>query len=492
MRSFIFILLCCCSFPAFALIDYNTNCIAAYQKITAFKLPEARLLIAKEKKNNPQNAAILFLENSVDFFSLFANENEEEFHRLEKNKALRIAALEKEDQKDPYTQYFIAEIQVQWALTRFKFQEYVSGALEINKAYTLLKDCKKAHPDFLPVNKSLGMINILLGIVPPGLKKALSAFGLQGNSAYGLSLFDAVLHQSKTAKYAYLKDEALFYYLFIQVEYLRDKSKDAAMQELIDGMDKESLLHTYIAAFWAIKHGRNNEAINILVQRPSGAAYHPFYHLDYLLALCKLNRMDDDADLYFQRYIQQYKGAFFVKDAYLRLSWFYLLKGNIQKYHAFNDLTKTLGDDISEKDKQAMKDAYGAVPNLYLLAARVSYDGGYYEKALTYLKDKKPESFTNSADKLEYAYRLGRIYQELKKYDAAIQNYASVISQGINSKVYYVPNAALQMGVLFEERKNYEQARYYFNLCISLKGHEYKNSLDSRAKAGLLRIEGKK
>lgn len=474
-----------------AAFDFNSNCQTAYRKIVYLKFTEARSLIAAEKKANPQNAIVLLLDNYLDFYTIFTGNKTADLRAFEKNKDARLSALEKESPNSPYYLYCRGEINLQWALCHLKWQEYVSGAFEINRAYTLLKECKAAYPDFLAANKSLGMINVMLDIVPPGIKKALSTFGLRGDAKYGVRLMDELLNQPEGSKYAYLYDETIFYYGYVGLDFMKQKDTYAILHARILKMNDENLLKVFIKAYLEMRSAHTNEAIQTLQNRPTGN-YYPLPMLDYYLGLAKLNRQDADAYLYFDRFLSANKGAFYVKDAYLRLAWFYLLQGKPEKYHQNIALAKTMGDALSEKDKQSQQDAESStLPNLFLLAARVSYDGGYYEKALGYLKDKKVESFRSQADKLEYLYRLGRIYQELKRFDAAIQNYASVISQGMETKVYYVPNSALQLGIIFEERKNYAKARDYYNLCLSMKGHQYKNSLDSRAKAGLLRIEGK-
>ena len=53
---------------------------------------------------------------------------------------------------------------------------------------------------------------------------------------------------------------------------------------------QSSLMKTYICAVVASRTGHNDEALDILSNRPKGSAYTPFYHLDYLLGLAKLNR----------------------------------------------------------------------------------------------------------------------------------------------------------------------------------------------------------
>jgi uncharacterized protein HemY len=45
------------------------------------------------------------------------------------------------------------------------------------------------------------------------------------------------------------------------------------------------------------------------------------------------------------------------------------------------------------------------------------------------------------------------------------------------------------MGYLAQEQKDYASAKKYFELALSYKRHEYKNSIDSKAKFALEQIK---
>ena len=57
-----------------------------------------------------------------------------------------------------------------------------------------------------------------------------------------------------------------------------------------------------------------------------------------------------------------------------------------------------------------------------------------------------------------------------------------------NLKYYFAANAALQMGKVYERKKNTAKAKEAFNTAISMKNHEFENSIESQAKAGLKRL----
>ncbi len=58
----------------------------------------------------------------------------------------------------------------------------------------------------------------------------------------------------------------------------------------------------------------------------------------------------------------------------------------------------------------------------------------------------------------------------------------------LSLQYYFAANAALQMGKVYEKRKNIVKAKEAFNTAISMKNHEYESSIESQAKAGLKRL----
>jgi tetratricopeptide (TPR) repeat protein len=125
-----------------------------------------------------------------------------------------------------------------------------------------------------------------------------------------------------------------------------------------------------------------------------------------------------------------------------------------------------------------------------LLQSRLLSDGGYFEEALRSLQGVSSSSFAQPEDKCELAYRLGRIYDGLGRGDEAIVAYLTTIKTGEQLPAYYAARAALQAGYIYEGRGERDKAIAFFQKCLSLKDHDYKNSLDQRAKAGIARCKG--
>jgi len=101
----------------------------AYEKATELRLIEAENLLAKMRINEPANTLVFFLENYVDFFRVYINEDKAEFDELESRKDYRLRQLRKGDPDSPWYLYTQANIRLQWALARLKFEEYATAFL---------------------------------------------------------------------------------------------------------------------------------------------------------------------------------------------------------------------------------------------------------------------------------------------------------------------------------------------------------------------------
>ncbi len=237
-----------------------------------------------------------------------------------------------------------------------------------------------------------------------------------------------------------------------------------------------------------MKTAHNDEAIPMLISRPSGNGYQPYPYLDYLLGAANMHRLDKSAGTYLNTYLKTYKGVNYIKDTYLNLAWLELLAGDMAGYNNYIALVKTQGYNYHDKDNQAINEAEEPAPNVDLLKARLLYDGGYYNKAQDILNDKKIDDFKSQKDKIEYSYRMGRIYDAVGKDDLAISFYQNTIRLGKSERYYFAANSALSIGQIYENRKNQALAKNFYNIAINMKSHDYESSIENKAKQGLKRI----
>jgi predicted negative regulator of RcsB-dependent stress response len=170
------------------------------------------------------------------------------------------------------------------------------------------------------------------------------------------------------------------------------------------------------------------------------------------------------------------------------MAWLELIKGNTQAYQKNVELVKTKGYAIHNRDIQALNEINYGIPDINLLKAKLLSDGGNYEKAFAQLSGKTNQDFKSLMHKIEFNYRLGRLYELTSKYDQALKYYQIAIDLGKNQPYSFAANSALRSGNIYEKSKNPIRAKQYFNLAISMKDHDYENSIENRAKEGLNRI----
>jgi tetratricopeptide (TPR) repeat protein len=201
-----------------------------------------------------------------------------------------------------------------------------------------------------------------------------------------------------------------------------------------------------------------------------------------------VHSLDPDAAFYLERFITTFKGRFYVKDVLQKLSWHYYLQGDDAKAKEYRQKVLKSGSTYSEADKQAQKEALtDSWPNKILLQARLLNDGGNYKQALALLHGRNAGSFALPEEKLEFAYRAGRIYDDMGNDSIGIVFYKQAIELGEHRKEHFAARAALQIGYIFEQRRDKQTAKQWFQRCLDMEDHDFKNSLDQRAKAGLAR-----
>lgn len=473
----------------FSNFDFNANCLRAYQCIFDLKLNSARQIVAAEKAAHPGNSIVPLLENYIDYFYLITCESKTEFDRLKDNKSDRLDQIEGDkDRNSPYYLYAQAEINLQWALLRGKFGEYFTAGREIKKANSLLGDNNKKFPAFLLNQKGLGLINAFLGNLPDGLlKSTLSTFGVRGNLNTGIAMLDKLAETLPKSTFEPFYEEVVFYYAYVLSDIAHSPEAYSRTMKYTERISDGSLLKAYLRAYVCSRSSHNDQAIEILSNRPSGAAYAAFPYLELLLGTAKLNKLDYSSGNYFNRFLQQNKGVNYIKDASLHLAWLALLKGDTGAYSAFVSKVKTTGYTYMEKDKQAQNEAAAPVPLVELLKARLLFDGGYFSKAAESLSGLNADHLSIK-NKTEFYYRRGRINDELGKDDEALADYQNAINYGRGLKYYFAANSALQMGKIYEKKRNSAKAKASYNTAIGMKDHEYENSIESQAKQGLKRL----
>jgi tetratricopeptide (TPR) repeat protein len=249
---------------------------------------------------------------------------------------------------------------------------------------------------------------------------------------------------------------------------------------------QNSPLLLYLQARIYRERGENEALITLLESRPKKNRY-PFYYLDFMLGKAKLNRLDPDADAPFLTFLSKYKGQNYLKAAHRYLAWHYHLRGSAKQRDYHIEMTLTRGKKMNGADQQALIDV--AKPfNIALLRAQLYFDGGYLRKAQKELTSGA-ESYKTDSQRIEFHYRMGRIYQHMEEYLQAISSYNNVFVYEESANTFEAANAALQMGVIYEKLEKNAEAKAAYQKAIGYSGFPFQDGIHQKAKAGLARVK---
>lgn len=475
--------------PAKADFTLNQNSTAAFKAIFELRFPEAKRLIAEEKRTNPHNGIIVLQENYMDYLYLLTSSNKGDYEKFKDRRSSRLDALEDNDENSPYYMFAQADVYIQWAVLKARFGDYTSSVLDMRKGQKLLAKNAEKYPDFIPNQKSIGWLNILLGAIPPSLKGVVGFLGIKGDLPTGLKQLQRLRGQLDGTKYSFYKDEVTFIIALANIDIVKNKDSYTQLMAMAGDMSDKSLLKDYLQGYIAFKTGHTDAAISNFTSAPQSAEYMDMPVITYWLANAKLCRMDKDADKYFLKFISENKGSSFIKESYLKVAYCAFLKNDMDAYNSYLNLVRTKGSATDEKDKEALKEANDARPDEELLRARFYFDGGYYDKALALLKSKPLTELKIVRDKTEYYYRFGRTYDAIENDTAALSNYRQAINLGSKTSYYYAANSALLSGMIYEKKRDLKKAAEFYKLTLSMKNHEYQSSIDNQAKDGLSRVK---
>jgi tetratricopeptide (TPR) repeat protein len=456
---------------------------------------QAEIKIKTEKKLNTDNRVPYIIDNYIDFLKVMIGEEEKDFIHLKNQMDTRLQKLSSGGKDSPWFLYSQSLIYLQSGVARIKFGEYVNASLDINRAYRLLLENKRKYPDFVMNKAGLGILHSLIGTVPAKYRWAVRSLKFEGTIPEGNSeIKEAYMQVSSDPQLSFLLPETAFLLSFVTLNLSADVPAALSLAEKLNtsslsGLIKESPLMVYMLANIYSKAGENDKVIQLLSDNPLTADKYPFYFLNYMLGVAKLNRLDADACYPLLNYLGHFKGKNYIRSAYMHLAWYYLIENEPKQYHTYVERINLRGNNQVDNDREALTfAAKNTKPELSLLKARLLFDGGYYERAKSELAGFK------AADKksgLEYTYRLGRIYHKWGFTDQAIPFYKETITEGENSPYYFAANASLQLGIIYEQQKQYTLAREYYSKVLDMDFDEYQFSISNKAQAGLNRIKGK-
>ena len=467
--------------------EFNAGCRKAYEDIIRLRLISGKKILDSEKIVDPGNLIPYFLENYIDFFTLYFNEDPAEYLRRKPHIEQRLAMMKKGDPSSPFYLFTRSVIYFQWAAVEIKFGDRWEAAWSFRHSFLAGKENLEKFPDFQPGLMLQGSMQVAAGTIPPGYQWLSKLLGIQGTIDTGMNNLEAVLN-SKDPYAKIFHNEASFYFLYLKFYILNQR------EEVFKYIHHQNwdLRNNHLFAYLVANLSLNNQNASVTEEVISHLNPDPVYLdmpvWDMQLGYAEADRLYPGAIPNLQKYINRFKGNFYVKDVLQKISWMYYLQGEMDMAKQARARLLISGNTETDADKQAQKEAEsGKWPNQLLLKARLYDDGGYYELALQVLAGRQAASFPDAAERLEFEYRTGRIYDALGRETEAIGAYQEALRLGENRREYYGARAALQLGFIYEKKGDKKNAMIYFKRVLAMHAHDYKNALDQKAKAGVER-----
>lgn len=449
-----------------------------HQLVLNLQTDQAYERLAKIKTNEWHK---MYVQSLCETLDVLITEDEEKFQKIEVNFRERLKKLANQT-SSPDALFLQAELNLQRGFNFLNLGQEFNAVWAIKSAYNLTQECLKKYPSFIPIKKTSGVIEVMIGSVPDKYHFFMSLLGMKGSVVTGQRQLEELRASSSS-----LNSEATL--LYFTIKGLINQQIEEAATGLTDILktQPENRLALFLAVNMLIKNSQSEDALKLirtLDDHPGGL---PMYYIDYLRGEILLQRGDyEEAIAAYRVFIANYKSQNFKKDSYYKISLAYFLEGKGDQAKINFDKAKATGRTVAEPDHHAdaqLKE--GSFPNAKILKVRLSTDGGYYKEAKETFHSITPADLKTKKDQVEYYYRRARLAHKTGDIAAAKIFYLQTIDMSGDSQWYFAPNSALQLGYFAQSSRDFANAKKYFQMALAYKKHEYKNSIDGKAKSAL-------
>jgi tetratricopeptide (TPR) repeat protein len=469
--------------------DYNEHCDRAYQYCMSMRFADAHAALIQEIKANPYNLMITYVADYEDCITLLLNSDRAELESRKSQMERRLELLEKGDQSSPWYRLCKSGVYLHWAIIHMRFGEEIKAAIKFRKSFSLLQENEHLFPAFEYNQVFSGLREAVVGSLPGSYKWLASIFGMTGNVINGTNRLAGFVN--KHNEHHPLYAETVLYHLFTRFYLGDEREKVWNFINSPQFQTQNNLLHTFVKSTIALDYGKSITALQTLQAASACSDNNKFPVFDYLAGVALLTNSDTACISYFRRYLARNKSTNYIKDCWQKMAnAYYIADDMVNAAHCRKQIT---ANGIARLDADRQAENFGessAWPIKKLLEARLLSDGGNYNRALQLLNSIELAALVNPADRSEYLYRTGRVYEALGDSKKALESYQLAINTGSKRHEQYASRAALQMGRIYEYAGMRSKAMSRYKECMSMPGHDFQNSIDHQAKSGMNRIEG--
>jgi len=461
--------------------SFNAATQRAYNLVLNLELDEARTLIPQPE--SAQEHYVVALSEALELLITEDGEKYTEYEdrfveRLERKTRLNI----------PDDLFLQAELRMQWTFVYLKFGHEFDAALNLRQAYLTIEEIRKRFPKYQSIKKTSGLLEVIIGSVPQKYNWVLSLLNMEGSTQTGLAELESLRLSDSPLAF-----EANLIHALIRGFLLQQPSTGVDEVNQLQSKYPANRLALLLGSALALKNNQAEAALTMLDSLAKQTQGLPLSYADYLkgeIYLYKGEYLNSISS--FRWFVNQYRGQNGIKDAHYKIGLCYWLNGNSNDAQAAFKQAKAVGKEASESDRYAARSlAEPEPPNIKLTKARYAIDGGYYVQARQMLESIVPTDIPTKRDQVEYHYRMARLAHKQNDLGSAKNYYRQTIDSNGDEDWYFAPNACLQLGYIVWAEGDETLARNYFNKALSYDKHEYKNSIDSKAKSAIAQIKRK-
>jgi tetratricopeptide (TPR) repeat protein len=430
----------------------------------------------------------IYLQSLCETIDVLIGEDLSKYDELEKNFKARTKLLESQPES-PETLFLRAELALQKGFNLINLGQEINAVFALRQAYNLTQDCLKKYPSFIPIKKTSGVMQVMVGSVPDKYHWFISLLGMKGSVTVG----QKQLNDLRTSPVSLNLEATIIYYA---VKGLINQQIDEASKGFSEKLetDPNNRLVMFLAVNMMMKNAQSEDAYRLIQNLDVHNSGLTLPYIEYLRGEILLQKNHyDEAIVAYQKFIKIYKADSFKKDANLKIAICYYLLGKKAQAQTYWDranlITKYKYDpDVSAAAILADKN----FPNEKIFKTRLYTDGGYYKEAKAMLQTITPADLKTYKEQVEYYYRKARLAHRTHDISAAKLFYVQTIDMAGDNPWYFGANSALQLGYIHQAAGDLKNAKMYFEKALDYNKHEYKNSIDSKAKSALEQLMLKK
>ncbi len=427
----------------------------------------------------------IYVQSFLETVDILITEDEGRFEKLNEIFKQRIEKISQLPDS-PEKLFLKAELSLQRGFNLLNLSQELNAVLAIRQSYQSTQECIKKYPSFIPIKKTYGVIQVMVGSVPEKYQWFMSLLGMRGSVKVGQKHLEE-LRLSKSS----LNQEATI--LFFTIKGLINQQFGESAKGFHDSLQKDpdNKLLLFLNITMLMKDSQSEEALKLmetLDKQPQGIS---MLYIEYLRGEALLERGDYLPSIHaYQKFLKGYKSQSYKKDSNYKIALCYYLMGNMENAQKYFEIARKTGRTSADPDKYAAAMLQeGIFPNAKILKARFFIDGGYYKEAREMLHSISPADLPTEKDATEFYYRRGRLAHKTQDIPAAKLFYLQTIDMTGSNPWYFAPNAALQLGYISQAQGDVASAKKYFEKALSYKRYEYKNGIDSKAKTALEQLK---